>query len=119
MAKKAETRLKELVVKKIKGWKRPIWLEKIQQVTVRGTPDLIGCTPCDLCGRGLFVALELKDGDLNDLGELQRLKLLQIENAGGCGLVVRKTSDLVVLEERLKLSDRQLRLILDIIKDKI
>jgi hypothetical protein len=99
--KKPETKLKELVQKKLTKLKRPLWIEKIQQATIRGTPDILGCSPCDICGRALMFALELKDGDNGVLHPLQDLKLRQIRNAGGCGLVVRRTADLIVLEEYL------------------
>lgn len=100
MAKKSETVLKEKIQKKLKNWIRPIWIEKIQQSTIRGTPDMIGCSPCDICGRGLFVALELKE-ERGTTDQLQDWKLMQIGNVGGCGLVVKSTADLVVLEDYL------------------
>lgn len=98
--KKPETKLKEAVQRRLNKIRRPIWQEKIQQVTIRGTPDIIGCSPCDLCGRGLMFALELKD-EKGTLDPLQAFKLKQIENAGGCGLVVKGSYDLSVLEDYL------------------
>lgn len=91
MAKKAETKLKEQVFKKLK--KEKIWIEKIQQQSIRGTPDVIGCIQCHLCSRGLFVAMELKDEENNDPDPLQEYKLEQIKKLGGISLVVREATD--------------------------
>jgi hypothetical protein len=107
MAKKPETAVKlnynrniEALIKKL-GLN--IWHEKIQQVTKRGTPDDLGCIgPCGLCGRGLFLATELKiPGEKPD--PLQELKLRKIKDAGGCSLVYKTSADLAVLEEYLSL----------------
>lgn len=58
------------------------WWEKIAQVSIRGTPDIIGCV------RGHFVALELKRAPNAKIDQLQLHKLDKIEEAGGLALVV-------------------------------
>lgn len=58
------------------------WFESIQQKTIGGTPDIIGCV------NGYFVALEIKATTSCNPTPLQFLKLQRIANAGGVGLVV-------------------------------
>ena len=78
MAKKRESVFKEKVQKDLASLKN-IWCEKIQQVGIRGTPDLL------LCIGGFFVAIELKiDGEKPD--PLQEYKLGLIKKAGGISL---------------------------------
>jgi len=67
--------------------------ERIQQVTERGTPDVLGCI------QGLFVALEFKRSGKAKLAEIQRWKLKQIDNAGGFARVVTPENYLEILEE--------------------
>lgn len=57
------------------------WVEKIQQVSIRGTPDFL------MCLSGVFVAIELKT-DEGDLEPLQEFKLEKISRCGGVALVV-------------------------------
>lgn len=79
--KNPETRLKELVQKDLK--KLPnLWFSKIQQVCIRGTPDLLACV------NGKFVAIELKRSSKEKPDALQELSLNRIAEAGGIGLVV-------------------------------
>ncbi len=81
MAKKAETVFKENVYKKIRALKLPkFWIEKIQQRTIRGTPDFL------ICCNGLFLAWELKVD--SPLDTLQKHKLECIKEAGGRAFVV-------------------------------
>lgn len=80
MAKQGETKFKEKVVRKLKTV-GGLWLVKVQQVAVRGTPDIL------FCYRGLFFAWELKVGD-NTASGLQQYNLDRIAYAGGCARVV-------------------------------
>jgi len=57
------------------------WWESIQQVAIRGTPDIIGCV------QGRFVALELKSS-AGRPSQLQELKLKKIIDSGGYARVV-------------------------------
>ena len=57
-------------------------MEKIQQVSLRGTPDFLCCI------NGCFVALELKNSESEKADSLQRYKLKLISEAGGVGIVV-------------------------------
>jgi hypothetical protein len=57
------------------------WVESIQQVAIRGTPDLL------ICIRGKFVGLELKKKG-GVVAPLQQYKLDQINKAKGYGAVV-------------------------------
>lgn len=80
MSKKPETVFKEKVFRKIK----PIpglWVVKIQQVALRGIPDLI------MCHSGRLIAWELKVGH-NKSNKLQDYVLEDIKSAGGCARVV-------------------------------
>lgn len=101
---KAESRLKLHIYKRLKELRiryRKLWWTKIQQASKRGTPDMFLSAPCLLCERGLHVAIELKDGENYDPDALQLLELKRIGESGALGIVVRKTADLVVLEEYL------------------
>ena len=59
--------------------------QKIQQVAIRGTPDILACIS------GMFVAIELKSDD-QDPDPLQAYTLQQIAEAGGIGMVVNPTN---------------------------
>lgn len=79
---KNETKLKE----RIQGILKTIpdlWYVKVQQVSVRGTADLL------ICYRGKFFAYELKS-DTGSLDPLQRYTLNNITKAGGIARVVTK-----------------------------
>lgn len=58
------------------------WYVKIQQVAIRGTPDIIACI------KGVFVAIELKASDDAPISLLQEFNIAAINRAGGVGLVV-------------------------------
>lgn len=68
------------------------WFESIQQKTIQGTPDLVGCVS------GFFVALELKARDVDHASPLQKLKLHKIAQAGGMGIVVSPGNADTVIE---------------------
>lgn len=81
MSKKPETKFKERIVPLLNALPDS-WWEKIQQRTIRGTPDVIGVI------NGLIIALELKaDGDEKP-DALQLYKLDMIRQAGGYARVV-------------------------------
>lgn len=82
MAKKPETKFREKVDRLLKTIPNSCF-ESIQQKSIRGTPDKIGCVA------GLFVALELKAGD-GEATELQRHKLSRFAIAGGFTRVVNE-----------------------------
>lgn len=58
------------------------WFVKIQQVALRGTPDILACI------NGVFIALELKASNESPISLLQEFNLASIKKAGGVGLVV-------------------------------
>lgn len=58
-----------------------LWAVKVQQVAIRGTPDLL------ICYRGRFFAWELKVGK-NQATGLQAFNLERIQDAGGVARVV-------------------------------
>jgi hypothetical protein len=74
LSKQPETKFKEKVMEDLKTLPK-IWFTKIQQVSIRGIPDIL------LCRRGKFVALELKVD--SDESELQSYNLAKIKQAGG------------------------------------
>lgn len=82
MSKKPETIFAEFIDKELKKtFGKNIWIENIQQVGKRGTPDRLIC----LCGH--FIALELKiEGGVVD--SLQAVKLMHIRKAGGIAYIV-------------------------------
>ena len=84
MSKQPETLFKERVVRRLKEIPG-LWVEKIQQVGIRGTPDLL------ICYRGYFIAWELKT-DRGRVEPLQQFKLDEIEKAGGIARIVRPSN---------------------------
>ena len=80
MAQQGETKFKEKVLRKLKMVPN-LWVVKVQQVAIRGTPDLL------ICYRGRFVAWELKVGK-NQATGLQAFNLERIQDAGGVARVV-------------------------------
>ena len=58
------------------------WVTKIQQVVIRGTPDILACI------RGTFVAIELKSTEDSVIAALQVFNLDSIKKAGGISLVI-------------------------------
>lgn len=93
MSKKPETAFKEKVLKKIK----PIpglWVVKVQQVALRGIPDLL------MCYKGKFLAWELKVGK-NDVTRLQQFVLDDITAAGGVARIVTPENLEQVIKEDL------------------
>lgn len=81
--KKAETLLKEKCLTDLRKLPNSWWV-KIQQVVIRGTPDILGVI------NGRFVAIELKS-DARDVSDsrfkLQKFNLDMIERAGGLTFV--------------------------------
>ena len=80
MAKKRETLLKEKVLSALHALP-DTWCVKVQQVAIRGTPDILCCI------NGNFVALELKS-DTQAPDALQAYTLARIADAGGIGMVI-------------------------------
>lgn len=58
------------------------WFESIQQVTIVGSPDKLGCIS------GWFVGMELK-AESGVLAPMQRKKLYKVAKAGGIAIVAR------------------------------
>jgi hypothetical protein len=88
---KKETRFKINFKKKLD--KIPdIYAVKIQQVSIRGTPDFL------LCVRGRFIAIELKAEETGEPDALQRFNLNKITRAGGIGIVANPKNQDKVLE---------------------
>ena len=61
-----------------------------------GTPDILACI------NGRFIGIEVKKEKSGVVSDLQVLKLKQIENAGGVGIIARSVSD---VSERLESDD--------------
>ncbi len=96
MAQKRETTFKEKVVKYLKTLPN-CWHVKTQQMTLRGTPDLL------ICLNGLFIGMELKDVGKKPT-PLQQYSLDGITNAGGLGLGVSLENWGLVQEALLAIS---------------
>lgn len=58
-----------------------------------GTPDILACV------KGVFVGIEVKKPKGGRASELQKLKIKQIEQAGGIGIVA---NSVLVVQERLE-----------------
>jgi len=81
MARQPESILKEKVLADLRQLPNS-YATKIQQVAIRGTPDILAC----IVGR--FIALELKRDDKQKAEPLQLHELNKVEGAGGIALVV-------------------------------
>lgn len=94
--KKGETVLKERVLKRLKNIPN-VWAEKIQQVAIVGTPDLL------LCVAGRFVAIELKASGGRVSG-IQLHKLEKIRMAGGAAYVLTPENEDQVIRAIYKMA---------------
>ncbi len=101
MAKKPETLFVERARYKIELIPNS-WFEKIQQKTIHGTPDFIGCI------NGLFIALEFKVGK-NVADPLQEHKINKILACNGRAYVVYPENFNEVYQELLKISQLSLQ----------
>lgn len=76
-----ETRFKHLVLSFLRSLPNT-WVTKIQQVGIRGTPDILGVI------NGYFIAIELKSSDLAHTSALQDHNLSEIRKSGGISFVM-------------------------------
>jgi len=93
VSKKPETIFAEQVDADLKAaFGSSVWVENIQQVGKRGTPDRL------ICLKGKFIALELKvEGGTSAM--LQLVKLREIVTAGGMGFIVYPYTWSLVLDK--------------------
>ncbi len=68
-----------------------LWYVKTQQVSIRGTPDIL------MCYKGRFIAMELKRSKDAVITAVQEYNLQKINDCGGLGLVVYPDNFKVVL----------------------
>ena len=85
-----ESRFKTIVLKRLREIP-DLFVVKIQQAAIRGTPDLL------ICYKGNFIAWELKT-EYGMVNPLQEYTLTKIKEAGGSAWIVRPSN----LEECLK-----------------
>ena len=87
MAKKPETRFGDSIDPLLRNIPESVWFN-IQQLSIRGTPDRLGCIS------GTFIALELKASEkdytkgikgIDSRTKLQQHNINKINNAGGYG----------------------------------
>ncbi len=94
--KKQETKLKEKVLSALKLRFPNSWFCKIQQVSINGTPDILGCH----CG--VFVAIELKTEDQGSkLSPIQIYELERISKAAGFVWVIKNLGELDIMLKEL------------------
>ncbi len=91
MAAKPETVFRAKARKRLDMIPNSFW-ESIQQKTINGTPDILGCV------NGFFVALELKATPNDEPTALQKLKLQRIVDANGVAFVLHPGNLEVTLE---------------------
>jgi len=84
LAKQRETLFKEKVLRELKKFPKT-WFCKIQQVSKRGTPDILATIG------GVFVAIELKT-DAGVLSKLQEFNLAEISKTGAIAIVMTPTN---------------------------
>lgn len=81
MPQKPETKFRNKIRPLLESLPKSFW-ESIQQKTIKGSPDIVGCV------NGYFIALELKSSSKAEVTPLQRHKLESIKVAGGVAVVV-------------------------------
>lgn len=82
MSKQPETIFKEQVQEDLKTLKN-CWFVKVQQMVIRGIPDILACV------NGVFVALELKKDSKARPDKLQEYNIGKIRRTGkGIALVI-------------------------------
>lgn len=79
-----ESRFKITVLKRLKEIPE-LFVVKIQQTTIRGTPDLL------MCYKGKFIAWELKTDD-GVVSPLQEYTIYKIKEAGGSAWIVKPSN---------------------------
>lgn len=87
---KAETKFKEKILVRLREIPNS-WVVKVQQVAIRGTPDIL------MCVNGHFVAIELKTDD-GEADELQIYTLDRIRKAGGHTFVMTPRNSFLTLK---------------------
>lgn len=87
-----ETKLKIKIFKILKTIEG-LWFVKVQQVGIRGTPDVL------LCYKGRFYAFELKKDSRARASAIQLYNIEKIQEAGGIGYIVYPGNYLEVLED--------------------
>ena len=99
MASKPETVFKNRIRPALDALPSSWWV-KVQQVGIRGTPDILGCL------NGRFVALELKCDKSKHADPLQTYLMHKIEDANGVSFVVTPENWPVVYRELCLLSQK-------------
>lgn len=97
MAKKPETRLKERFLRAVRQLPHSHF-EKIQQVAIRGTPDIIGCV------NGCCCAFELKRSESARIDALQEYNLERWSRAGALAAIVTPENIQEILELLVRIS---------------
>jgi hypothetical protein len=87
-----ETRFKIKLMTKLKRIDG-LWFVKTQQMSIRGTPDMI------MCYKGHFIAMELKRSEDAVITAMQEYNLQKIEQCGGTGIIVHPGNLDVVLND--------------------
>jgi len=100
MAKQPETLFKEKVLTQLKELPG-CWADKIQQVVIRGTPDILCCI------NGFYVGLELKAHKNAPVADIQKYVLQRINDAGGYGFTVYPDNWEAVYEFLKSLAERE------------
>jgi hypothetical protein len=80
LAKNPETIFKEKALADLRALPRT-WAEKIQQVAICGTPDILACV------NGYFVAIELKKDAAARVEPIQDYELARIKRARGMAVI--------------------------------
>ena len=81
MAKQAESKFYNRIKPKLEALPNSHMI-RVQQISNRGTPDIL------MCVNGLFIAIELKKGVGEKASPLQEWHILKINQTGGWALVV-------------------------------
>ncbi len=97
-----ETRFKNKIQPQLKGL-RGSWWVKVQQRSIRGTPDILGTI------HGRIIALELKKNDKETPSALQQYNVDRINKLGGYAAIVCPENWKMVFNDLREISDGIIR----------
>ena len=88
MATRAEAALTRRILRELRKIPNTFW-DRIEQSSIRGTADIIGC----ICGQFHWIEVKVElEGHLDKREHLQMYKMDQVIDAGGAGIIMYKSN---------------------------
>jgi len=105
MARKAESKFGDLVRRDLKDLEKKgfLWAVRVEQESMRGTPDWL------VCVGGLFYALELKRLEGIDGDSLQQYNINRINQCGGRAYIVNPSNWETIINDIIRITVKQQR----------